>query len=79
LTLVSKQSPSARTACIPYSLSSMYRLTQQPKSPPEIFAAPAQHNTRGSIEDDHREPPAWYSQWNPIITHCKVVEESRFS
>jgi len=31
------------------------------KSPPGIFAAPALKDTRGSIEDDHRKSPAWYS------------------
>gem|GEM_PF-4806391 len=47
------------------------------KSPPGIFAAPALKDTGGSIEDDHRKPPEWYSQCSIIITHCKVVEEGR--
>jgi len=38
--------PAARTACIPYSLVSVYKFLQQPKSPQGPFFAPAEQAMR---------------------------------
>jgi len=40
----------ARTACIPYSLSNVYKFFQQPKSPPGAFFAPAEQALSGWTE-----------------------------